>query len=95
MKKFIIGFFREFPTCTGLLLLLISCHFLGIKDFTEPWAKAPKVFWDIIIIYLLVAYIFITFCIQNLEASMRERATWIVILISVIVLVTLAKLFAY
>lgn len=94
MKKFIIGFFREFPTCTGLLLLLISCHFTGIKNFTASWAKAPDVFWDIVIIYIITAYVLIRCYLPHIDKEKRERVTWIVILTSIIVLTVFAKFFA-
>ena len=67
MKKFIIDFFKKFPTCGGLLLLLISCHLTGIKNFTTSWATAPKVFWDIVIIYIIVVYTFIQWFLPNKE----------------------------
>jgi len=93
MKKFIIDFFKRFPTCSGLLLLLIGCHLTGIKNFTASWATAPKVFWDIVIIYIIVVYTFIQWFLPNIEKEKRESCTWTIIIVSVITLIVLAKFF--
>ncbi|MBP5698182.1 MAG: hypothetical protein J6W96_01475 [Alphaproteobacteria bacterium] len=90
--KFIINLFRKAPFFTGLLLLLISCHLTGIKDLTI-WRKIPEVFWNIVIIYFIVAYCFSIY-LPNIEKEKQESCTWTLIITNVIVLTMLAKFFA-
>lgn len=93
MKKFIIGLFKKFPTATGLVLLLISCHLTGIKKLTTSFGNAPETFWNIVIIYFIITFVFLNMYLPEIEEKKRESSTWTLIITSVICLTILAKLF--
>jgi len=94
MNKFIIGFFENFPCCTGLLIYLIGCHITGIKPFTASWRSAPKIFEIGAYAYVALALGFIFFFLQKIKFEKRKRITWIVILSSSIAMIIIANLFA-
>ena len=93
-KNFIIGFFGDFPCCTGLLIYLIGCHITGIKTFTAPWGNAPKIFRIGAYAYIAIALGFILLFLTNIEFEKRKRITWIVILSSSIAMIIIAIFFA-
>ena len=93
IKKFIIELFRQIPFLTGFMLLLVSCHLAGIQKLTAFWKQPPEAFKNILIIYWIVAYIYIDWVLPTIEKEKRNSCTWTLIITSIVSLTILGKLF--
>lgn len=93
MKKFVIDFFRKFPFCTGLLLLLIALHLAGVKDLRTPMVAIPENLFLIFAFYACAMLFFALLILPKTEQQKREKLTWSVVVSSVFVLTLVAKVF--
>lgn len=84
--KFFIGFFRQYPSCTGLLCLILISHLFEPKDAQTPLLAMPKDFIPIFFFYVIGMLIYMLFILPQIEAQKREKETWIFVAISVVVL---------
>lgn len=84
--KFFIGFFRQYPTSTGLLCLILISHLFESKDTQTPLLALPKDFIPVFFFYVMGMFIYMLFILPQIEAQKREKETWIVVAISVVVL---------
>lgn len=84
--KFFIGFFRQYPSCTGLLCLILISHLFESKDTQTPLLAMPKDFIPVFFFYVMGMLIYMLFILPQIEAQKREKETWIVVAISVVVL---------
>lgn len=83
--KFFIGFFRQYPTSTGLLCLILISHLFESKDTQTPLLALPKDFIPVFFFYVMGMFIYMLFILPQIEAQKREKETWIVVAISVVV----------
>lgn len=73
MKKFVTDFFRKFPFCTGLLLLLIALHLTGVKDLRTPMVAMPENLFLIFAFYACAMLFFaLAYIAQNRTAKKRK-----------------------
>lgn len=92
MKKFVINFFRKFPACTGLLLLLIALHLTGSKSLRTPMVIMHENLWVIFSFYCVAIIIFMLHVLPKLEHQKKEKTTWRFIAVCVAFLTVLAKI---
>ena len=85
MKNF-IGLFRQYPSCTGLLCLILISHLFEPKDAQTPLLAMPKEFIPIFFFYVIGMLIYMLFILPQIEAQKREKITWHVVASSIIVL---------
>lgn len=93
MKNFIINFFRNYPVCTGLLLLLISLHLVGVKNLQTPLVAMQKNLFPLFFLYVVCMLNYMLFILPKINQQKREKITWIVIAVMVVVLTIIAKFF--
>jgi uncharacterized membrane protein YidH (DUF202 family) len=93
MKDFIIGFFRDHPCLTGLLLILVGYHFIGAKSFTASWRVMPEEWVILIIGYLAVFLAYILWILPYIAIENREKLTWVFVFSYVAVALCVAMFF--
>lgn len=93
MKNFIINFFRNYPVCTGLLLLLISLHLVGVKNLQTPLVAMQKNLFHLFFFYVVSMLGYMLFILPKIDSQKQEKITWIVIAVMVVVLTIIAKFF--
>lgn len=93
MKNFIVNLFRKFPGCTGVLLLLLALHLTGVKDLRTSMVEIQDDLFLVFYLYVLGMLFFVMFLLPKVEPSKREKITWMVVVLSVLVLTIIAKIF--
>ena len=74
--KFFIGFFRQYPTSTGLLCLILISHLFESKDTQTPLLALPKDFIPVFFFYVMGMLIYMLFILPQIEAQKREKETF-------------------
>jgi RsiW-degrading membrane proteinase PrsW (M82 family) len=91
--KFIVKLFRNSPASTGLLSLFILLHLVGDKDFGAPMiATEGDVF--AFLVYCCVMASLVLFILPRIKPQNKEKVTWTVVAVTVVVLTVIAKIIA-
>ena len=84
--KFFIDFFKNYPTSTGLLCLVIISHLAESDGAQTPILSMPKEFLGVFFFYVMGMSIYMLFILPKIEEQKREKITWSVNIASVVVL---------
>ena len=91
--KFIVKLFRNSPASTGLLSLFILLYLVGAKDFGNPMvATEGDVF--ALLVYCCVMAGLVLFILPRIKPQNKEKVTWTVVAVTVVVLTVTAKIMA-
>lgn len=91
--KFIVNFFRKSPASTGLLSLFILLYIVGAKDFSTPMiATEGDIF--AFVVYCCVMAGLVLFVLPRIKPQNKEKVTWTVVAVTVVVLTVIAKIMA-
>ncbi|MBO7097991.1 MAG: hypothetical protein J6W11_05085 [Alphaproteobacteria bacterium] len=93
MKKFVIGVFRNYPICTGLLCLILLSHIIGPKNLQKPILSMPTEYLPIYFFYVISMLFYMLFVLRTIEQSKREKITWGIVALNVIVLAIAVMIF--
>lgn len=85
--KFFIDFFRNYPTCTGLLCLVIIFHLAQSDGFETSILSIPKEFLGVFFFYVFVMLFYMMFILPHIQQQKREKVTWSVNIASVVLTV--------
>lgn len=91
MKKSIIRLFKNSPASSGFLLLLAAFHLAGVKKLQTPLQEKKEVL-IFIFVYLCIMAIWV-FIVPKIEPQKKEKVTWCVVGLSVLLVTILAKIF--
>lgn len=84
--KFFIDFFKNYPTSTGLLCLVIISHLAESDGAQTSILSMPKEFLGVFFFYVMGMSIYMLFILPKIEEQKREKITWSVNIASVVVL---------
>lgn len=84
--KFFIDFFRNYPTCTGLLCLVIISHLTQPDEVQTSILSMPKEFLGVFFFYVFMMLFYMMFIFPHIKQQKREKVTWSVNITSVVVL---------
>ena len=76
MKKHFINFFRDNPSCTGLLFLVVLRHFVAVE---KDWLP-------IYFLYICVMFAYMVYILPKVEQQKIEKTTWITVASTVVAL---------
>lgn len=75
----------------GMLLLIITLHFVGVKEVQTPMMEQKNVFL-ICFLYCCVMVTSVFFVLPKKERHTREKIMWRIVIVSVFVLTIFAKI---
>lgn len=84
--KFFIDFFKNYPTCTGLLCLVIISHLAESDGAQTSILSMPKEFLGVFFFYVFMMLFYMMFILPHIKQQKREKVTWSVNITSVVVL---------
>lgn len=90
MKKIILNLFRLFkssPTTSGFLLLMIVFHLAGVRSSPQSMLEVY-----LSLIYICIMAICGFFIVPKIEQNKREKLTWCVVGLSIVLLTCIAKM---
>ena len=87
--KIITDLFRKYPSCTGLLCLILLSHLMEPKDLHTPILSMPEEFLPVFFLYVMGMLCYMLFVLPGIQSKNREKITWIVVLISIVILTVL------
>lgn len=85
MKSF-IDFFRNYPTSTGLLCLIIISNLLSPKHAQTFILAIPKHLFPLFFFYALVMFGYMLFILPKIKQENKEKTTWLVVATNVVIL---------
>jgi hypothetical protein len=94
MKSLFNLLFRKNPSCTGLLCLLITTYFITPKDIRGPILEISGILLPVCSLYVFILGLYMLFFLPKIEEQNREKITWLLVIIIVVVLTAVVK-FSY
>lgn len=73
--------------------MLLALHLTGVKDLRTSMVEMQDDLFLVFYLYVLGMLFFVMFLLPKVEPSKREKITWMVVVLSVLVLTIIAKIF--
>lgn len=73
--------------------MLLALHLTGVKDLRTSMVEIQDDLFLVFYLYVLGMLFFVMFLLPKVEPSKREKITWMVVVLSVLVLTIIAKIF--